>query len=120
MKPTYTIAHLLRTLWNCSLRQTGFYGMSATPYGWAEKIEKRENMELEQHFGKVIYDTRKANDFISLGLKVPLYVQVVHRDPINTKYTKHMKKNRFKGGVLELDHTANYRDCLETELLKKY
>jgi superfamily II DNA or RNA helicase len=93
-----------------------FYGMSATPYGWAEKAEKKENLELEQHFGKVIYDTRKANDFISLGLKVPLYVQVMHRDPFMTKYDRKFKKDRFKGEVP--DPTANYRDCLETELLK--
>lgn len=94
-----------------------FFGMSATPYGWAEKTEKRENLELEQHFGRVIYDTRK-NNFVDLGLKVPIYVQVVNRTPVHATYDRKMKKNRFKGGMLEPDFTANYRECLEVEILK--
>lgn len=99
-------------------RADRFYGMSATPYGWAEKSEKRENLELEQHFGHVIYDTRKANDFIDIGLKVPIYVQVNNRAPVNYKYDRQMKKDRFRGGMMVPDPTANYKECLETEIVK--
>lgn len=95
-----------------------FYGMSATPYGWAEKAEKRDNLELEQHFGNVIYDTRKANDFIQIGLKVPIYVQIDNRDPLNQKYDRQMKKDRFRGNQMVPDPTANYKECLETEIVR--
>lgn len=95
-------------------RTQRFYGMSATPYGWADKAEKKQNLELEQHFGTVIYDTRKEN-FIELGLKVPVLVNVIHREPLNKEYKRHQKKSR---GKVEIDWGKNYRECLETELLK--
>jgi len=92
-----------------------FYGMSATPYGWAEKMPKRQNLELEQHFGQVIYDCRD-NDFIGLGLKIPLYVQVLDRNPIASTYDKHKKYDKFKR-KMDVDTTKNYKDCLDTEIL---
>lgn len=52
------------------------YGFSATPYGWAWKTQKAANVELEQIFGKVIYNTFD-NDFTALGLKVPSIVKSV-------------------------------------------
>jgi len=94
-----------------------FIGFSATPYGWDGDREKRENLELEQHFGTVVFDTRK-NNFVELGLKVPIYVQVQNRAPVKKDYNIHFKKNRFKGGKTEPDYTANYRECLENEILK--
>lgn len=90
-----------------------FYGTSATPYGWSERAEKRQNMELEQHFGEVIYDCRK-NNFVDLGLKSPLLVSIFHRAPLNREYNRH-KKNLGRRTVP--DHTKNYRECLETEIL---
>jgi superfamily II DNA or RNA helicase len=91
-----------------------FFGFSATPYGWGEKAEKRQNLELEQHFGQVIYDTRK-NNFIELGLKAPLMVSIINRVPVRSEYMNHMKRSRY--GKLSPDHTKNYREALETELL---
>lgn len=93
-----------------------FYGMSATPYGWGIKSEKKSNLELEQHFGNVIYDCRKLN-FIELGLKVPIFVNVINRQAINKEYKKHMKRG-FYGGAPVPDWTKNYKDCLNTELLE--
>ncbi len=92
-----------------------FYGMSATPYGWADKAEKRANLELEQHFGEVIYDCRK-NDFVGLGLKSSLLVNIIHRTPLSQDYNIHFKKDRF-GKLVIPDHTKNYKACLDAELL---
>jgi superfamily II DNA or RNA helicase len=92
-----------------------FYGLSATPYGWSGKSEQRSNLELEQHFGEIIYDTRKL-DFISLGLRVPLVVDVVNNTPVNIKYRNHMKRIR---GKLVPDHGKNYAECLSTEILTR-
>ena len=92
-----------------------FIGLSATPAGWAEKSEKKDNFGVEQHFGSVIYDARK-NDFIELGLKVPIYVQTIEREPINKIYNKYSKYNRFTHKE-ELDLTKCYKDALDTELL---
>ena len=52
------------------------YGFSATPYGWAWKQQRTANIELEQIFGKVIYNAFD-NDFTALGLKVPSIVKSV-------------------------------------------
>jgi len=92
-----------------------FYGLSATPYGWSGKSEQRSNMELEQHFGEIIYDTRKL-DFVSLGLRVPLVVDIVNNQPLNKKYKNHMKRIR---GKLVPDHGKNYAECLSTEILNR-
>lgn len=92
-----------------------FYGMSATPYGWADKAEKRCNMELEQHFGEVIYDCRK-NNFIELGLKAPLLVNIINRIPLRSDWNVHFKTDRF--GKPTLDHTKNYKECLDKELIE--
>lgn len=51
-----------------------FIGMTATPYAWAHVTEKGKNLEMEQHFGRKIYDSRGEVDFISLGVTVPLIV----------------------------------------------
>jgi superfamily II DNA or RNA helicase len=51
-----------------------FVGMTATPYSWAFATEKGKNLEMEQHFGVKVYDSRETTDFIKLGLTVPLYV----------------------------------------------
>ena len=89
-------------------------GYSATPYGWAESAEKRQNMELEQHFGKVIYDCRK-NDFIKLGLKVPILVHG-HNLPYIQKEYKDIYKNTRAGK--EIDFSKCYKACLDAEILQ--
>jgi superfamily II DNA or RNA helicase len=91
-----------------------FYGFSATPYGYSDTSELKENILLEQHFGTIIYDTRNL-DFIGMGLKVPIFVQVHDLDPVNAKYTTHMKKER---GKMVLDHTKNYAEALKTEIVE--
>lgn len=91
-----------------------FYGLSATPYGYGEVAEKKSDLELEQHFGQVIYDARK-NDFITLGLKAPLLVEARMIEPINKEYKKHTKKGRF--GKVEIDTSKNYREAFETEIV---
>ncbi len=91
-----------------------FFGMSATPYGWAEKAEKKFNLELEQHFGEVIYDCRKV-DFISLGVKAPLIVSIINRQPLRTEYKEHFKRG-FRG-VLSPDNAKNFKHCLDVEIL---
>lgn len=94
-----------------------FYGTSATPYGWASVAEKRQNLELEQHFGEVIYDCRK-NDFVQLGLKAPLLVSIFHQMPLNKEYSKHKKGiGHGRSHRMVPDHTKNYREALETEIL---
>lgn len=98
-------------------RTPKFIGVSATAYGWAEKSEKKENLELEQHFGTVIYDCRHL-DFIALGLKSPLRVEVIHRDPVNAKYNTIFKKDKKGNPKKEIDWTANYKLALDTEILK--
>lgn len=94
-----------------------FYGLSATPYGWADKAEKKSNIVLEQHFGETIYDSRKLN-FVKIGIKVPLLIESVHLDYVNEIYETHYK--RGPGGKKSLDHGKNYRECLETELLNNH
>ncbi len=96
---------------------TKFYGMSATPYGWAEKAEKRSNLELEQHFGNVIYDCRK-NNFVELGLKATLLVNIINRTPLKKDWNIHWKADRH--GKKSLDHTKNYKECLNGELLDNF
>jgi superfamily II DNA or RNA helicase len=91
-----------------------FIGTSATPYGWSEKAEKKSNIELEQHFGEVIFDCRQ-NNFIELGLKAPLFVSVVNRTPLNEEYNQFTKMVRRRAVP---DFTKNYRDCLEKEILE--
>ena len=91
------------------------FGMSATPYGWADKSEKRSNIELEQHFGTVVYDCRKQ-DFISLGLKTTLMVNIINRNPVRRMYDQHKKAG--PRGRLIPDHTKNYREALVGEILE--
>jgi superfamily II DNA or RNA helicase len=90
-----------------------FLGTSGTPFGWSEKAEKRQNLELEQHFGTVIHDCRKTN-FIELGLKVPLHVLVTQREALNKEYNHFMKTIRRHQVP---DHGKNYHECLNYELL---
>lgn len=92
-----------------------FLSVSATPYGWGDKIELVENLELEQHFGHVIHDTRSL-DFVKIGIRVPLIVNSIKREPLNEKYNKHTK-NMGRGRIMP-DHTKNYREALDTEVLK--
>lgn len=51
-----------------------FIGMTATPYAWANATEKGKNLEMEQHFGRKVFDSRGEYDFIKLGVTVPLLV----------------------------------------------
>lgn len=90
------------------------FGFSATPYGWLEKTEKKENLELEQHLGIVVSDSRKI-DFEALGLKVPLIIESVGRQPINYEYKRHFKKQY---GRTIPDAPKNYKDCVDTEILQ--
>jgi len=55
------------------LKASKFIGTTATPFAWAYANEKGKNLEMEQHFGTKIYDSREEN-FIKLGLTVPLFV----------------------------------------------
>lgn len=91
-----------------------FIGCSATPYGWGETSEKKSDLELEQHFGQVIFDARKLN-FIDIGLKVPLHVMMHNYSAINKVYNQHKKKKRFGGE--EIDWSKNYKECLNTEII---
>jgi superfamily II DNA or RNA helicase len=93
-----------------------FYGFSATPYGWGEVAEKKLNLELEQHFGSVIYDTRKL-DFVALGLRVPLVVKAESITPVKKEYLLHTKKTRFGSTP---DHGKNYKAALDSELLLNF
>lgn len=51
-----------------------FVGMTATPFAWAHTTESGKNIEMEQHFGRKVYDSRGKVDFIKLGINVPLIV----------------------------------------------
>lgn len=51
-----------------------FVGTTATPYAWAHATEKGKNLEMEQHFGRKIFDSRGIVDFIGLGVTVPLII----------------------------------------------
>jgi len=51
-----------------------FVGTTATPYEWAHSTEKGKNLEMEQHFGRKIFDSRGEVDFVGLGITVPLYI----------------------------------------------
>lgn len=88
-----------------------FYGVSATPYGWDSDSELTENLELEQHFGQIIYDMRNID---MSGLRTDLVVQYITLEPLNKRYINHKKKFR---GKYVLDHSKNYREALETEIL---
>ncbi len=61
------------------LKVDRFIGTTATPYAWAHSTEKGKNLELEQHFGRKIYDSRGMVDFNELGITVPL---VINRVPM--------------------------------------
>jgi len=56
-----------------TLKASKFIGTTATPFAWAQANEKGKNLEMEQHFGTKVYDSREE-DFIKLGLTVPLFV----------------------------------------------
>ncbi|MCK5611409.1 DEAD/DEAH box helicase family protein [Candidatus Pacearchaeota archaeon] len=56
------------------LKAYSFIGTTATPYAWAHATEKGKNIEMEQHFGRKIYDSRGEVDFVGLGITVPLVV----------------------------------------------
>jgi superfamily II DNA or RNA helicase len=56
------------------LKAHSFIGTTATPYAWAHANEKGKNLEMEQHFGRKIFDSRKEVDFVKLGVTVPLIV----------------------------------------------
>ncbi len=88
-----------------------FYGLSATPYGISEDGELEKNLVLEQHFGRIIYDTRKVN---TDKLRVPLMVQLLELKPVNKTYIKHKKKTRGKD---TLDHSKNYKEAVDTEIV---
>lgn len=51
-----------------------FVGMTATPYAWAHATEKGKNLEMEQHFGRKVFDSRGEVNFIELGVTVPLII----------------------------------------------
>lgn len=89
-------------------------GVSATPYGYGEASELKENLELEQHLGVIIHDTRKI-DFIDIGLKAPLIVKCLYKYPINKEYNKFTKKIY---GKEEIDFSKGHRECLRIEMLE--
>jgi superfamily II DNA or RNA helicase len=51
-----------------------FIGTTATPYAWAHTTERGKNLEMEQHFGRKIFDSRGDVDFIGVGVIVPIIV----------------------------------------------
>lgn len=82
------------------------FGFSATPYGWAEKQQKYANLELEQLFGHIIYSTFDQ-DFVALGLKVPVLVRNIEVPALIPVYGTF----RDNQGVL-------YKKCLKLEILE--
>lgn len=88
-----------------------FYGLSATPYGISDDGELESNLVLEQHFGKIIHDTRPVD---MTQLRVPLVVQTMDLVPLNRTYIKHKKKSRGKD---VLDHSKNYKEAVDTEIV---
>jgi superfamily II DNA or RNA helicase len=93
-------------LYGCLDNPSRIIGFSATPYGWAEKQQKVANIELEQIFGRVIYNTFNE-DFIKLGLKVPCVVKSVEVPSRIEKY-----------GTYRDNQGALYKQALEYEILK--
>jgi superfamily II DNA or RNA helicase len=95
------------------------YGMSATPYSWSGDAPVDLNLEQEQHFGRVIYDTvHEGYNFVDLQARVPVLVRPVHVPVHNTKYNSHFKKEFRRGkSVVTPDFSKNYREALETEIL---
>jgi superfamily II DNA or RNA helicase len=86
---------------------TSIYGFSATPYDWADKQQGVANIELEQVFGTMIYDTSKA-DFIALGLKVPIVIRDVQ---VPAHFT-------YKGMETDEERSAAYKTCLKQEIVE--
>lgn len=84
-----------------------FIGMTATPYAWAHATEKGKNLEMEQHFGRKIYDSRGEVDFISLGVTVPL---IVNR-PLMPKITKYIN---WDG---KIEPGLEYKDVLKEQVI---
>lgn len=77
-----------------------FIGTTATPYSWAFSTEKTKNLEMEQHFGTKLYDSRDIVDFIKLGLTVPLYINRF-ATPIATQYINYSSKESLRENPTE-------------------
>lgn len=61
-----------------NLAASYFIGTTATPYAWATSSEKGKNLEMEQHFGVKVYDSRGIVDFIKIGINVPLLIRRIN------------------------------------------
>lgn len=88
------------------IKALNFVGTTATPYAWAHATEKGKNLEMEQHFGRKIYDSRGEVDFIGLGITVPL---VVYR-PFMPRVPKYQDYQHERA-------VEEYRDVIEAQVI---
>lgn len=90
-----------------------FIGMTATPYAWAHATEKGKNLEMEQHFGRKIYDSRGIVDFIKLGINVPLIINRSTTPTIDKygSYSGEGVKKYYSPGKAE-----EYRDVVKSQV----
>ena len=90
-----------------------FIGMTATPYAWAHATEKGKNLEMEQHFGRKVFDSRGEVDFIKLGITVPL---IVNRPlmPRASEFVNYVGEGvrKFYG----VNTQAEYRDVVKVQV----
>ena len=87
-----------------------FIGTTATPFAWANRGEKGSNLEMEQHFGQKIFDSRDEADFIKLGVTVPLCI-VRFLTPVKCMATKALNPRSGEGGV-------EYRDVINEQVIQ--
>lgn len=84
-----------------------YIGMTATPFEWAHATEKGKNLEMEQHFGRKVFDSRGEVDFIKLGITVPLYIQ-----RIVTPSAK-----QYIGWTPGKKHPYEYKDVVQNQII---
>jgi superfamily II DNA or RNA helicase len=80
------------------------YGWSATPTDYQIDKAAISNIELEQIFGTVIYNT-EDNNFIELGLRSPVIIKQIELSPIQTQY-----------GTFRDNQSNMYKKCLKFEI----
>lgn len=95
------------------------YGLSATPYPFTADGIAEANIQQEQHFGRVIYDTvHEGYDFVELGAKVPVIVQVQEVPAERKKFADKLTTVKRGGKWARVpDGAANYREALSTQVL---
>lgn len=84
-----------------------FIGTTATPFSWAQTTERGKNVEMEQHFGKLVFDSRGKVDFIKLGIVVPLFVQRIPMPQIQ----------RFYGYTSNKKYPDDYNNVVQDQVI---